>query len=195
MKPFLILGLGNPLMGDDGIGAYLAGCLASDPGLSRIADISPAGTDLLRWADDLEGRRQILLLDAIIGDGLPGSIEIFDAPFDLLESRQSGAHQLSVPQAVALLKIVSPALRDVRFTLIGIAIQSVEAHALLSRDLDLDNIESRVRSILQSELWAPPERLEEPPQRAPQQPELSRADPIDGSQRAAISRRSAPECL
>jgi Ni,Fe-hydrogenase maturation factor len=48
MKPLLIVGLGNPLMGDDGVGAVLAESLAGH----TDADLLIGGTDLLRCAPE-----------------------------------------------------------------------------------------------------------------------------------------------
>src|ERR1039457_3848424 len=58
MKPLLIIGLGNPLMGDDGVGAQLAESLAG----RADADVLFGGTDLLPCAGELEGRQPVILI-------------------------------------------------------------------------------------------------------------------------------------
>jgi Ni,Fe-hydrogenase maturation factor len=74
----------------------------------------------------MEGRRQIILVDAILEASEVGSIMLLGDGdgFMGLEDRQEHAHHLCVVQAIRLLRLVSPSLRTVRFTLITIAIDS-----------------------------------------------------------------------
>lgn len=138
MKPTLILGLGNPLMGDDGIGYRAAELLAADPRLPADAESLGAGTDLLRWMNYMEGRIRVILVDAIMGDTSGG-----------LETRQWNVHHLSAPQAVRLLQTAVPSLRRVRFELITVAIELVEVGHGLSPALT-----ARLPAILETILEA-----------------------------------------
>src|ERR1019366_24012 len=61
MKPLLISGRGNPLRGDDGVGALLAESL----GGRADADVLIGGTDLLRCAGEIEGRQRVILIDSV----------------------------------------------------------------------------------------------------------------------------------
>src|ERR1022692_4627864 len=97
MKPLLIVGLGNPLMGDDGVGALVAESLAGHVD----ADVLLGGTDLLRYADEMEGRKCVILIDAVESD-TPGTMVVTDE--DPLEGTPAGAHTLSAPAAVRLLR-------------------------------------------------------------------------------------------
>lgn len=136
MKPVLILGMGNPLMGDDGIGWRVAETLASDPRFPDDAEVICGGTDLLRWADDMEGRQRIILIDAVLGDGPPGTVEVFHDRFETLESRQWNVHHLSTPQALGLLRGTSAGLLDIRFSLLAVMVRSVQARPGLSPELN-----------------------------------------------------------
>jgi len=62
MKPVVVIGLGNPLMGDDGIGWHVAERLATDPRLPSGVEAIQGGTDLLRCAARIEGRRRAILI-------------------------------------------------------------------------------------------------------------------------------------
>ena len=135
MKPRLILGLGNPLVGDDGIGWRVAELLAQDPRLPPDTEAICAGTDLLRWSDEMEGRSRVILIDAILVDGRPGEIEKFDDEFSELEHRQWNVHHLSAPQAIGLLQTALPALCKVRFTLLGVTVESLDVRKDLSLTL------------------------------------------------------------
>jgi Ni,Fe-hydrogenase maturation factor len=160
MKPLLVIGLGNRLMGDEGIGWHVADRLAGDPRLPEPVEVLRGGTDLLRYAGEMEGRNRVILIDAIDDGCAPGSVTVFDGPlagrhcasgaadcwkaritrsqrvtgedFRRLEDHQEHAHHLSVIQAVELLQLMVPA----RFTLLGIAISSAKMEERLSPLMD-----------------------------------------------------------
>ena len=110
MKPDLVIGLGNPLMGDDGAGAAAAEILANDRTLARRVDVICADTDVLSCATQMERRRRVLLIDAVEGD-VPGRI------------------------SVALLRQVTPTLRDTEFTWILVTVDSARVGTQLSAEV------------------------------------------------------------
>jgi hydrogenase maturation protease len=125
MRPLLIVGLGNPLMGDDGVGALLAESLAG----RADADVLIAGTDLLRCAGEIEGRQRVILIDAVESDSA-GEITVTDE--DPPEGLSAGTHTLSAPAAVGLLRHLMP---EVRFTWLLAGVRSVRAGEGLSPEL------------------------------------------------------------
>jgi hydrogenase maturation protease len=129
MKGVLVIGLGNPLMGDDGVGCAVAERLARDPRLPDDTEVLCGGTDLLRYQERMEGRNRVILLDAFEDDAEPGSVVRFDDVAAVLDDRQEHVHQLSAVQAMGLLQTMTP----VRFTLLGIRIPAVRVGAALSR--------------------------------------------------------------
>jgi len=128
LKPVLAICLGNPLMGDEGIGWHLAGPLAADPEVAARAEVVWGGSDLLRFAGGLEGRERIVVIDALADDSPPGTVSIFRDSLDALDDRQGQAHQLSAVAAIRLLQLswVVP------FTFIGISIREAATDAELS---------------------------------------------------------------
>ena len=135
MKPNLVIGLGNPLLGDEGIGCCVADRLAADPRLPDDTDVLCGGTDLLRYADQMKGRRRVILVDAMLDASEPGSVSVLEDPFPELEDSRQHAHHLSLVQAVQLLRIASPSLQAVRFTLVAVAIESANINSELSPPL------------------------------------------------------------
>ncbi|MGO9255484.1 MAG: hydrogenase maturation protease [Bryobacteraceae bacterium] len=115
-----MIGLGNPLMGDDGVGCLVAERLADDPRLPDSAEVICGGTDLLRYARQMEGRSRVVILDAIQDDTEPGSMVVLQAAGGGLDARQQHAHHLSAVQAIRLLEMTTPT----RFLLLGISISS-----------------------------------------------------------------------
>jgi hydrogenase maturation protease len=143
MKPVLVIGLGNPLMGDEGIGWHVAERLAGDARLPEHAEIICGGTDLLRYAGEMEGRGRVVLIDAFEDGSATGRVTVFDRDFRGLEDHQEHAHHLSVIQAVRLLGLMVPA----RFTLLGISISSAGREPALS-----PSMAARMPAILQQVL-------------------------------------------
>jgi hydrogenase maturation protease len=117
MKPRLAIGLGNPLMGDEGIGWHVAGRLAADPRLPADVEAIAGGTDLLGCAAQIEGRQSVVIVDAMEDDAEPGRVAAVDGK---MEERQEHAHHLSVAQAVKLLQLITPA----RFTVLGVSVRA-----------------------------------------------------------------------
>jgi len=134
-RPVLLIGLGNPLMGDEGIGWQLADRLREDARLPAHAEVVCGGTDLLRCASRLEKRRLVILVDAMLDHGRPGRVVVVRNCFHEFDSRQGHAHCLSAVQAIELLRAVTPALSSVRFTLAGVGIASASVGPKLSAPL------------------------------------------------------------
>jgi hydrogenase maturation protease len=132
MKPDLVIGLGNPLMGDDGAGAAAAEILANDRTLARRVDVICADTDVLSCATQMERRRRVLLIDAVEGD-VPGRISVLreSPPLDA----QQHAHHLSAPAMLALLRQVTPTLRDTEFIWILVTVDSARVGTQLSAEV------------------------------------------------------------
>jgi hydrogenase maturation protease len=126
MKPLLIVGLGNPLMGDDGVGARVAESLAGHVD----ADVLIGGTDLLRHAGEMEGRERVILIDAVESE-TAGTIIVTDE--DPPEGPPGGAHTLSAPAAVRLLRQLMP---EVRFTWLLAGVRSARMGEGLSPELE-----------------------------------------------------------
>ena len=98
----LVLGLGNPILTDDGVGIYVVREVAAryqQDGVT-FAEASVGG---LRLLEHLEGYERVIMVDAIqTRDGKPGDIYRLH-PNELRASLHSGStHDLSFPGALAL---------------------------------------------------------------------------------------------
>jgi hydrogenase maturation protease len=107
MKPVLVLALGNPLVGDDGVGGGLARLAAADPEISARADVINAGTDLFRQATQLPGRQRIIIVDAALTTAAVSAVRVVPHPPPAAD-RRSSAHALDPVAAVQLLRSVLP---------------------------------------------------------------------------------------
>jgi hydrogenase maturation protease len=128
MKPLLIIGLGNSLMGDDGVGCAVTERLAQDPRLAEEAEVLCGGTDLLRFSGEMHGRRRVVAIDAVQDGREPGTVCELQTDDPALHMREEHAHALSAVAAIRLLRMVVPA----RYTLLGISIPSASAGTHMS---------------------------------------------------------------
>ena len=75
----LILGLGNLLLSDEGVGVHVARALAERE-LPAGVSVVEAGTAFLDVLPEIEKADRILLIDAMEGGSAPGSV--YRVPFD-----------------------------------------------------------------------------------------------------------------
>jgi hydrogenase maturation protease len=98
----LVLGLGNPILTDDGVGIYVVREVAARCGRAGVA-FAEASVGGLRLLDVIAGYGRLIMVDAIqTRGGRPGDIYRLH-PDDLRSSLHSGStHDLSLPGALAL---------------------------------------------------------------------------------------------
>jgi hydrogenase maturation protease len=101
----VVLGLGNPLMADEGIGVYLVERLMESAAQYPAADFVDAGTGGLSILHQIEGRRKAILIDCAFMDEPPGAIRRFTP--EEVQSTKVLAHQ-SVHEA-DLMRIIAMA--------------------------------------------------------------------------------------
>ena len=71
-REIVILGVGNLLMSDDGVGVHAAQALALKP--PPGAEVVDAGTDVLSTLPFLEKASHALIIDAVRAGGIPGTL-------------------------------------------------------------------------------------------------------------------------
>ncbi len=76
-KQTIVLGLGNPLMGDEGIGIKLIEMLQSASGDFPEADFVDAGTGGMSLLHLIAGRKKAVIIDCCIMGETPGTIKKF----------------------------------------------------------------------------------------------------------------------
>jgi hydrogenase maturation protease len=103
--PTVVLGLGNPLMGDDGIGLVVLAQLAAQTFAPRV-ELVDGGTWGLALLPDFERAGSLLLLDAVHGGGTPGAVYVLDAAaIPRLLTGKLSPHQVDVRELLALAEL------------------------------------------------------------------------------------------
>jgi len=78
--PVLVLGLGNLLLGDDGVGLRLVERLAEEGASSGAVDFVDGGTQGLALLGCLADRQAVLVLDAVGLGSKPGAVHVLRGP-------------------------------------------------------------------------------------------------------------------
>ncbi len=90
-KPIAVLGLGNPLMADEGIGVDLVSRLSQEAARYPEVDFLDAGTGGMAVLHLIDGRRKAVFIDCAYMDEAPGTIRRFRP--DEVRSTKVLAHQ------------------------------------------------------------------------------------------------------
>lgn len=123
----LVLGLGNPLLGEDGFGSAVIELLRQRPDLSAAVDLVDAHTDLLAQVETLGSYDEVVLVDVVIGAGHPGDVEVVDEEtFMRWPETSPSCHQISPLLAVKLFRTLQPQAAT-RITLVALHADAVRA--------------------------------------------------------------------
>ncbi len=146
-KPVVVLGLGNPLMADEGIGVYLVERLLESADQYPTVDFIDAGTGGLSILYLIEERRKAIVIDCAFMDESPGTIRRFTP--DQVQSVKVLAHQslheADLMQIIALARQLGQAPGEI--VIFGIQPQRVEPGTGLSRTL-MERIDEYISTIL-----------------------------------------------
>jgi hydrogenase maturation protease len=122
--PHLVLGLGNELFTDEGVGVAAARALAQR-GIPDV-EVLDGGTLGIALLPAVEGRRSLLVLDAVLDPALdPGDLVVFDgAEIDRVHGVLFSAHQLGIPEVLGAATLAGRAPE--RIAALGMAPASLE---------------------------------------------------------------------
>jgi hydrogenase maturation protease len=151
----LVVGLGNPILSDDGVGIYVVRELAES--CPPDVDLAEACVGGLRLLDTLAGYERVILVDAIqTRGGTPGDIFRLH-PNDLNVTLHAGStHDLSLPGALAFGRGIGMTLPDDQnLTIVAIEVEDVltfsEECTCGVRDAIPDAIEAVLAELEQSQ--------------------------------------------
>ncbi len=154
----LVLGLGNLLLEDDGVGLELLRQLRDRLGPLPGVDFVDGGTQGVALLGVLEGRRSLLILDAVSrgaapGNPEPGGVVRIDDPLAVATPQDFGAHGASasgllaaarligeLPERIALVGVV-PAAMSTGVGLSDVVRDAIPVAANLASEVLLDMCE------------------------------------------------------
>ena len=166
--PIRILGIGNVLMGDDGLGPYAVEILRSRYDFPDHVELVDGGTPGLDFLPYISHARSVIVVDTVSSKGTPGTLKIYrdreiigSAPPPRLTPHQPGLRE----------SLMATELTDAspeEMVLIGVVPETVEQGTTLSEPVQAA-VEEVLKTVLQ-EL----ERLgvEAEPRQSPRDPDL-----------------------
>ena len=102
----LVVGLGSPLMGDDGIGLSALARLREAWSLPRTVELLDGGTWGLNLLHAIESAEQVLFLDAVRAGRRPGTVvELTREELPRMLGLKLSPHQIGLQEVFALLEL------------------------------------------------------------------------------------------
>ncbi len=152
MKKVLIGGIGNVLLGDDGVGPYVARLLAAHYWFDDGVELADLGTPALDLIDRISGKDAVILIDAIKIDAVntdaaAGTIELYRKP-DIMRIRPAvrmDPHSPALVDALLSAELFGVAPTDV--LLVGIKAETLEPGCSLSAPVQA-SLEEAVAEVL-----------------------------------------------
>ncbi len=125
MGNIIVLGLGNILRGDEGVGVHALGALRDGYRFPRNVMLVDGGTVGLRLLELVGRADQLLVLDAVAAGAEPGSL--FRFPSDQLQSAALSVppHETGLPEILAFLEAIEGGRPET--VIIGVQPESVSA--------------------------------------------------------------------
>lgn len=128
----VIIGIGNPIMGDDGVGVKVARSLRKKLPRIEVIEGSVYCPDLLPF---LEGRRKAIIIDGIDADSEPGSVFRFSAEDVRIRSNAIpvSLHDFGVSELLTAAKLIDSCPEEV--IVYGIQVKDVDIGEHLSDEV------------------------------------------------------------
>ena len=148
----LVLGLGNLLLCDDGVGVHAIRRLQSDPRVPPEAVLMDGGTQGLSLLPHISGFRRLLVMDAVDVGEEPGALIRLEGPaLDNLPGKPS-VHQLGFADLVVSLKLLGESPEKI--VVLGMQPQSSQWSTELSHTVQ-DRLDRLVdAAVVQLKIWA-----------------------------------------
>jgi hydrogenase maturation protease len=144
-QKIVILGVGNLLLSDEGVGVHVANQLM-EMDLPAEVSVVEGGTDGFRLIDIITEADRLIVVDAVKGGGAPGSIYHFD--IDEVQDCPSGfktsVHQIGILEVINLSGLIG---KKPYTTVIGVEPKSLDMGMELSPEIK-DKIPRMIQLIL-----------------------------------------------
>ena len=134
-KETIVLGLGNPLMGDEGVGVKLIEMLQSASGDFPEVDFVDAGTGGMSLLHLIAGRTKAIIIDCAHMGETPGTIKKFtpDEVKTVKQLTHLSLHEVDIIKVIDLARQLGECPEEIIF--FGIEPESIEQRMVLSEIL------------------------------------------------------------
>ena len=151
-KELLVAGLGNPLMGDEGVGSFLVGQLSRQAKIYPFADFVDAGTAGINLLHLIAHRRKVIVIDCAYMQTPPGTMKRFSPDEIKTVKKMTGQslHEADLLKIIDMSKKLGECPQEI--VIFGIEPKKIEEKMGLSRTIT-DKIEYYI-SIINKEIQA-----------------------------------------
>jgi len=118
-KNVLILGIGNYLMGDEGIGVHLANLMQNEK-LPAGVDVLDGGTGGFHLLEYFEDYNHVILVDATLDGNVPGTLRLIKPKFASDFPPAMSTHDIGLKDLVSALQILGK-MPDIDLFVVSIA--------------------------------------------------------------------------
>lgn len=145
----LVLGVGNVLMGDEGVGVHAAWQLQRRPLPSgvTVVDGGTGGFHLLSYLQDYE---TVILIDATMDGELPGTVSLLEPRYASDFPRSLSAHDIGLRDLIESAALLGPLPRTFLITISVDSVQPTGPHLSGPVSAALPRVTELVTSILES---------------------------------------------
>ena len=177
----VVIGVGNTILSDEGVGVHAARLLQSDPRVPAgvtILDGGTIGLELIPYASDAS---RVLLLDAMNSGKAPGTLARMTGR-DLLGTTGGwSAHQLGVADLIAALFLVSTSPQDI--VVLGVQPGNTDWGTSLSPEVEAALVPLVDAALAQLQVWKEPRdaslKIDSSPSSRGQSPDRTLSDPCE----------------
>ena len=145
-KPTIVLGLGNPLMSDEGIGIFLINKLAELSEKFPEVEFFDAGTGGITLLHLFEGRDRAIIIDCAYMNEEPGQIRRFtpDQVKSVKQLAHQSLHEQDIMKIIAMAQLMDQCPKEI--VIFGIQPKTITLGNDLSKELE-DNIDNYIKVI------------------------------------------------
>lgn len=148
----IIIGIGNPILGDDGIGIHIARILRKEIDLSSDIFIDEAQTGGMNLLDSIRGYDKAILIDAVcLNDLAHGQVSRFDV-YDLETVHSCNPHDISLKEAIDLSRKIGDDMLPHTITIIGVNLKQIPTEFSESISPDIQKVIPEVVGMVISEI-------------------------------------------
>jgi hydrogenase maturation protease len=153
-RSLAVLGLGNPMRTDDGVGIYAIRQLSEDRQLPLGVQVIEGGTLGLELLHSLQGVTHLLVLDAVDTGAVPGTLTRFaNSELDSVPVARS-VHLLGLADLLGSMKLLGDAPDEV--VLLGIQPESTDWGVTLSPRVTGALYQLSKSAVTQLQVWMAP---------------------------------------
>lgn len=109
VKPIMVIGVGNSIQMDDGVGIHFLNALGKEiiPDEVELFDGGTLGIDLMYY---IEGREKLIFIDSVKADQKPGTLFRFE-PNDLTydDAPKTSIHQIGLIESLQMISMIGKA--------------------------------------------------------------------------------------